>query len=220
MRMENKLGVADVIVCYGLSVGRDWNEIKRVVGVVGGSVKGGRSGTSAGGCSRLFEVNRIGRVGRGVLLLGRRGRGLDVVGQPGQAFEQTFSRGGARRHDVPDLVLKLVQLQRVGNFLWLHGYYGHRSLAAFFYGTPSRILNIGTWWVLVWVSGELGIKWEKGGARDDLPSLTSCLFAKTSSRLSFISRSLMMRCNSCLASSIRARSAESITKIRPCVPKM
>ena len=43
----------------------------------------------------------------------------------------------------------------------------------------------------------------------------SCLLAKTSSSASFISRSRMILCNSCLASSIRARSLESMTKIRP-----
>lgn len=63
--------------------------------------------------------NRLG--GAVLLFLRRRRRGLDVVGQPGQALEQTFSRGGARRHDVPDLVLKLVQLKRVGDFLRFHG---------------------------------------------------------------------------------------------------
>jgi hypothetical protein len=47
----------------------------------------------------------------------------------------------------------------------------------------------------------------------------SCLFANTSSSASFISRSKMMRCNSCLASSMRARSLESITKMRPWVPE-
>ena len=51
-----------------------------------------------------------------------------------------------------------------------------------------------------------------------IPPGISCLLAKTSSNDSFISRSLMMRCNSCLASSMRALSEESITKIRPCVP--
>jgi hypothetical protein len=51
-----------------------------------------------------------------------------------------------------------------------------------------------------------------------IPPGISCLLAKTSSNDSFISRSLIMRCNSCLASSMRALSEESITKIRPCVP--
>jgi hypothetical protein len=54
--------------------------------------------------------------------------------------------------------------------------------------------------------------------RRSLPPGTSCLLANTSSNDSFISRSLMMRCNSCLASSMRALSEESITKMRPCVP--
>lgn len=47
----------------------------------------------------------------------------------------------------------------------------------------------------------------------------SCLLAKTSRSASFISRSSMILCSSCLASSIRARSFESTTKIRPCVPE-
>jgi hypothetical protein len=47
----------------------------------------------------------------------------------------------------------------------------------------------------------------------------SCLFANTKSNASFISRSRMMRCSSCLASSIRARSLESMTNIRPWVPE-
>lgn len=50
------------------------------------------------------------------------------------------------------------------------------------------------------------------------PPGMSCLLANTNSSDSFISRSLMMRCNSCLASSIRTLSEESITKIRPWVP--
>lgn len=48
-----------------------------------------------------------------------------------------------------------------------------------------------------------------------VPPGISCLFANTSSKDSFISLSLMIRCNSCLASSIRALSEESITKISP-----
>lgn len=52
------------------------------------------------------------------------------------------------------------------------------------------------------------------------PSGRSCLLAKTRSKLSFISRSLMILCNSCFASSIRARSEESMTKMRPWVPVM
>lgn len=53
------------------------------------------------------------------LLRGRR-RCLDVVGQPGQALEQTLARRGATWHHVPDLVLELGQLQRLGDFLRLH----------------------------------------------------------------------------------------------------
>lgn len=47
---------------------------------------------------------------------------------------------------------------------------------------------------------------------------TSCLFAKTRRRASFISRSWIMRASSVRASSRRSRSEESITKTRPCVP--
>ena len=52
----------------------------------------------------------------------------------------------------------------------------------------------------------------------DVPPAMSCLFANTSSSASFISRSRMIRCSSCRASSIRERSVESMTKIRPWVP--
>lgn len=47
------------------------------------------------------------------------------------------------------------------------------------------------------------------------PPGISCLFAKTKSRDSFISLSLIIRCSSCRASSIRTLSEESMTKIRP-----
>ena len=47
----------------------------------------------------------------------------------------------------------------------------------------------------------------------------SCLLANTSKSASFISRSRMIRCSSCLASSMRARSFESMTNIRPWVPE-
>lgn len=53
---------------------------------------------------------------------------------------------------------------------------------------------------------------------ENVPLSRSCLLANTRSRLSFISRSLMMRCNSCFASSMRAASDESTTKMRPWVP--
>ncbi|KAK0138340.1 Pre-mRNA-processing factor 39 [Merluccius polli] len=46
----------------------------------------------------------------------------------------------------------------------------------------------------------------------------SCLLAKIRMMASLISRSLMMRCSSCLASSILSRSAQSTTNMRPCVP--
>lgn len=52
-----------------------------------------------------------------------------------------------------------------------------------------------------------------------VPPSISCLFAKTRSRASLISRSRMILCNSWRASSMRLRSFESMTKIRPWVPK-
>lgn len=54
--------------------------------------------------------------------------------------------------------------------------------------------------------------------KNGIPPGRSCLLAKTSKRQSFISRSEMMRCNSCRASSILSLSCESITKINPWVP--
>lgn len=57
----------------------------------------------------------------GLLLLGGRWRCFHIVGEPGQTLEQTFSRSRARWHDVPDLVLELVELQGISNFLWFHG---------------------------------------------------------------------------------------------------
>jgi hypothetical protein len=50
------------------------------------------------------------------------------------------------------------------------------------------------------------------------PPDKSCLLANTSSRASFISLSWMMRVSSVRASSMRSRSLESMTKMRPWVP--
>lgn len=52
----------------------------------------------------------------------------------------------------------------------------------------------------------------------NLPPSTSCLLAKTRSTTLRISRSWMIRPSSDLASSMRARSQESITKMRAWVP--
>ena len=49
----------------------------------------------------------------------------------------------------------------------------------------------------------------------NIPPAISCLFAKTNNSASFISRSRMILCSSCLASSILERSLESMTKIKP-----
>lgn len=51
-----------------------------------------------------------------------------------------------------------------------------------------------------------------------LPSARSCLFANIKIIASRISLSLIILCNSVRASSIRSRSAQSTTNIRPCVP--
>jgi hypothetical protein len=52
----------------------------------------------------------------------------------------------------------------------------------------------------------------------DMAPGRSCLLAKTRRRQSRISRSFNIRCSSCLASSMRSWSAESMTKTRPWVP--
>lgn len=53
---------------------------------------------------------------------------------------------------------------------------------------------------------------------NSLPSARSCLFANIKIIASRISLSLIILCNSVRASSIRSRSAQSTTNIRPCVP--
>lgn len=55
-------------------------------------------------------------------------------------------------------------------------------------------------------------------SNSNVPPLKSCLFAKIRIMASFISRSPIILCNSRRASSIRSLSAQSTTKIRPCVP--
>ena len=70
----------------------------------------------------MIKIRYIGGGSRRVRLLLGRGRGrLDVVGQPSETLEQTLACGGATGHDVPDLVLKLGELERLGDFLRLHG---------------------------------------------------------------------------------------------------
>lgn len=38
-----------------------------------------------------------------------------------KTLEQTLPGDGATWHDVPDLILQLVELERISHFLWLHG---------------------------------------------------------------------------------------------------
>lgn len=121
-------------------------------------------------------------------------RSLDIIGQPGQALRQTLTGGGTAWYHKPDLVFQLGELEGLGDFLRFHSW-GE--------GSHSQYVDESA------TSGE---------AESNLPSWRSCLLAKTSSRLSFISRSLMMRWSSCRASSMRARSEESMTKMRPWVP--
>lgn len=59
---------------------------------------------------------------------------------------------------------------------------------------------------------------QRRGRKGTKPPGKSCLLANTSNSDSFISRSWIIRCSSCRASSMRSRSLLSITKIRPCVP--
>ncbi len=85
--------------------------------------------------------------------------------------------------------------------------------------SAARVLGhrllLGVSWLQFMVSASVSFFFVRKAC---IPPGISCLLAKTSSNDSFISRSLMMRCNSCLASSMRALSEESITKISPCVP--
>lgn len=113
------------------------------------------------------------------------------VGDTYQTLEESFARCSAARHDVPDLILQLCELQPLLDF-------GGRHCCM----PLSSALSLG---IVV-------------GSNHPLPPGISCLLAKTSSNASFISRSSMIRCSSCLASSIRARSFESMTKMRPWVP--
>ena len=55
-----------------------------------------------------------------ILLLDRGGRGLDVGREPLQAFEETFAGGSAAGHHEPELVLELVELECLGDLLWVH----------------------------------------------------------------------------------------------------
>lgn len=112
-------------------------------------------------------------------------------GETYQTLEQAFACRGAARHHVPDLVFQLRELQPLLHFVRRHCF-DTQTLAS------ARVAAKG-----------MDVR---------LPPGISCLLAKTSSRASFISRSRMILWSSCLASSIRARSLESMTKIRPCVP--
>ena len=69
------------------------------------------------------------------------------------------------------------------------------------------------------VEMERGLKdWRLESGEGSIPPGMSCLLANTSSRASFISRSRIIRWSSWRASSIRVRSLESMTKMRPWVP--
>ena len=87
----------------------------------------GLAGKKASGFSTIPQSStRIKRraptvFGPGHLLLRRGGLRFHVVGQPGQAFEETFAGSRAAGHDVPDLVLELGKLERLGDFLGFHG---------------------------------------------------------------------------------------------------
>lgn len=134
--------------------------------------------------------------GRPSLLLRRRHWRLDVGRQPAETLDEALAGRGTRGHDVPDLVLELGELEGLSDLVGLEGCGG---------GTVR----------LACVVEGLEEGWGEGMGS---PSGRSCLLAKTRSRLSFISRSLMILCSSCLASLMRARSDESMTKMRPWVP--
>lgn len=106
-----------------------------------------------------------------------------------QAFKKPLASRSTTRHYVPDLVFKLAKLQTLLNFLWRHCCTQPISSSPF-----------------------------DPGCSQFSPPCMSCLFANTNNSASFISRSNMILCSSCLASSILDRSFESMTKMRPCVP--
>lgn len=65
------------------------------------------------------------------LFLCRCGWGLDIVGQPSQALKKAFASRRATRNDEPYLVLKLVEFEGFGYFLWLHGCAGKIMISIF-----------------------------------------------------------------------------------------
>lgn len=106
-----------------------------------------------------------------------------------QALKKTLSRRRAARHNKPDLIFQLIKLQPLLDLLRTHCWEQY-------------------WLKIVWITA----------LERHIPPGISCLLANTSSSASFISRSSIILCSSWRASSIRDRSFESITKIRPCVP--
>jgi hypothetical protein len=104
----------------------------------------------------------------------------------------TFSAGGATGLDLPHVVLGYsVEVEGLGYVVWSHCC--KKGTVSFSFSSEREILK-------------------------NLPPSTSCLLAKTSRTTLRISRSWMMRLSSDLASSIRVRSQESMTKIRAWVP--
>jgi hypothetical protein len=79
-------------------------------------------------------------------------------------------------------------------------------------------LSLCNWSLSVISAGDIASIQHPGIGVGLLPPGRSCLLANTSNNAFLISLSLIIRCNSCLASSIRSRSAESTTKINPSDP--
>ena len=130
---------------------------------------------------------------------------LDILGQPLEALEQTFSCCCATEvGDDSEQELSFMHCTYLGCT------YQDRSRMRC---RPSfSVTSAGD---MAFVGGQiLSLARMNGGS----PPGKSCLFANTSRRHSFISRSLNIRCSSCFASSMRSRSWLSTTKTRPCVP--
>lgn len=150
-----------------------------------------------------------------------RGLGLDVVGEPGLESGEIAGQG---------FVLVFVRSKQGQLVLTRPSKIPVPSVATLGATYHSLSLSLVSWSVLVISSGlrsrtvgqygqergvfEIPLDWNK-----HVRPLISCLLANTNRRASFISRSLMILWSSERASSRRAVSLESTTKIKPCVPE-
>ena len=133
-------------------------------------------------------------------------------GGAGRTFQQAVAgRRTGGLHEKDARVLELVELELLGNLLRRHGW-SHIPGAA-----PAPRPRPGAPRARA-RQPRRPTPPVRPSARPHAPCGRSCLFAKTRRTASFMSRSPRMRWSSCRASSMRARSSLSTTKIRPCVP--